>query len=684
MRIAFSGGIAGVRPARAQRGLVALDPATAAWLAAVPVAAVTLLAIVLLGPPLGSALLPAPSARFWSGTAAGVHPEPTEQARFLVALSAPLLLAALTLLLARRPPERLTAFAAGRLAGAAELLAVAILAGCFVAQRILPPQGRPGAPPIVYFTTPSVILAAALAAALAAGVRSARVRAAFSRWSAESPARRIGAALVALVALVVTLLQSLYTDGSLGHAYESVIYHLQFTYDESVAVLDGRSPLGDFATQYSALWPYALAGGMSILGPSVGAFTGMMAALIGATLLAIYDMLRRAARSSIAALLLFLPLLATSAFELHGPQVSRFSLVTYFGVMPLRYAGPFLLAWLVVRHLDGAWPRRVWPLFLAAGLVVLNNTDFGLAALGATCVALLWTLERPDARTARRLALEATGGLAAALALVTALLLARTGALPQLGLLTRYARMFVVDGFAMLPIRPVVGLSTIVYLTHVAAIGVATVRALRRDPDRLITGLLAWNGIFGLGAGSYYIGHSLSEVLEYTFTPWALSVALLTLLALRSAAARARWPSPAQLACLFAFGLLATSLTQTPPPWRQVQRIARSGPEVFARPIGQAFVAQYAQPGEAVLIMSGLGHRIGLNLELDDVEPFTGARSHLTVEQLEESLAALRAAGGTKVFVLLVEAFPGLSEALNRRGTLRGRSPEGMALWVVR
>ncbi len=657
----------------------------AAWLAAVPVAVLTLLAILLLGPPLGDALLPAPSARFFPAVLPGVRPEPTEQARYLIALTAPLLLAALTLRLALRPPRRLTAGSAAELARGVEWLALAVLVGCFVVQRILPPQGRRGAPPIVYFTLPSVAAAAAIAAGIAFAARSERVRKAWVRWTAESRAKQVGALLVALAALGITLLPAINTDGSLAHEVEGVIYHLQFTYDESVAVLAGRSPLGDFATQYSALWPYVLAGGMSIFGASVGAFTGLMTALIGVTLLALYDIVRRVTRNSVATLLLFLPLLATCALKLHGPSVNRFSLVTYYGVLPLRYAGPFLLAWLVARHLDGRRPRRLWPLFLWGGLVILNNTDFGLAAVGATCAALVWAQALPDRRALRRGALEALGGLAGALAIVTVLLLARTGELPHLGLLTRYAHLFVVDGFAMLPMRPVVGFATVIYLTHVAAIGVATVRALRRDPDRLMTGLLAWSGIFGLGAGSYYVGHSLSEVLLYTFPCWGLTVTLLMVLTLRAAAAGARrWPSPAQLAVLCGFGLLCCSLAQTSPPWLQVQRISRSGLPVFAQPIGQQFVAANARPGERVLIMSALGHRIALNLGLEDYERFTGARSIFTADQLQESLAALRAAGGTKVFVLLLEAFPGLAEGLERDYERRGQSPEGMAMWVAR
>jgi hypothetical protein len=674
IRTASSSEIAG-------RPRTALDAAAAAWLAVLPTAAIAVAALVLLGPTLGATLLPASGGRFWPTVLPGVHPEPTEQARYLIALSAPVLLAALTLLLVRRPPRWLAGSAAG-LARGVEVVAVAVLAGCFVAQRVQAPQAGSSSP-YTYFTLASVIAAAALAGGIVVGARSSAVRERWARRTAESRARRVTAALVALAALVVTLLPAINTDSSLAQEIEGVIYHLQFTYDESVAVLDGRSPLGDFATQYAALWPYVLAAGMSVLGPSLTVFTGLMSALTGLTLLALYDVLRRLTRNSIAALLLFLPLLATCAVTLHGAAVNRFSLVNYFGAMPLRYAGPFLLAWLTARHLDGARPKRTWPLFLAGGLVVLNNTDFGIAALGATVAALLWTQARTDARTAHRGILEAGAGLAAALGLVSALLLARTGSPPHLSLLLRYARIFVVDGFSMLPIKPLIGLSTVIFLTYVAAIGLATVRAIRRDPDRLLTGMLAWSGIFGLGAGSYYVGHSLSDVLTYSFPPWGLTVTLLALLSIRRLAAAARWPTPAELACLFGFGLLACSLAQTSPPWLQAQRLATKGPKVFAQPVGEAFVARSTRPGEHVLIMSALGHRIAVNLRLDDVERFTGARSVLTVEQLEESLAALRAAGGRKVFVLLVEAFPGMTDVLERDYAPQGTS-DGMELWVAR
>ena len=664
-----------------ERRRVTLPAADAAWLAVVPTTVISIAAIVLLGPPLGK-LLPSAELRFFSGVVDGVHREPAEQGRYLIALAAPMLLAALTLLLVRRSPAW-AADASVRLARASEALAVVALVGCFAAQRVQLPQGGPHERRIVYFTMPSVIFAAVVAAVVVVAARSSAVGTVWARWSADARGRRALVGFLLLAALVVTLLPAINTDASLGTAYEAVIYHMQFTYDESVAVLAGRSPLGDFATQYAALWPYAIAAVMAVFGASVGVFTTAIAALTGLALLGLYGVLRRAARSSVAALLLFLPLLATSALRLHGPPMGRFSLVTYYGVLPLRYAGPFLLAWLLARHLDGAWPRRIWPLFLLGGLATLNNTDFGIAAVGAMIAALVWSSARPDARGARRLALEALAGLAGAFALVTLLLLARTGSPPHFELLFRYARIFVAGGFANLPMKPAIGFNVVIYLTHVAAIGVATVRAIRRDPDRVVTGMLMWSGVFGLGAGAYYVGHSLSEVLMYTFPVWALSVALLTLLSVR-ALARARRPAFAHVACLFAFGLLVCSLAQTSAPWLQARRIARDGPAVFAYPIGEQFVAQHVERGEPVLVMSGLGHRIAYNLDLDNVERFTGARSMLTLEQLEESLAALRAAGGRKVFVLVVEAFPGLTSALQRDYALQTNEPGSMALWVAR
>jgi hypothetical protein len=642
---------------------------------------------VLLGAPLGELLFPEPTARFWPSLYGRflVQPEPTEQARYLIALTAPLLLAGLTLLLVRGTPHAI-ALRSRALAGGVEIVAVALLAACFVAQRLQAPQTYDAQTrPVVYFTLPSIVVAIAIGLALARVAASADVRGRIGRWTTETRARRVGVLLVVLAAIGIALLPAINTDGSIARAHHSVVYHLEFTYDETVAVLNGRSPLGNFTAQYASLWPYAAAAGMSLLGDSLLVFTGLLAALTGVTLLALFDVLRRVTRSSLFAIALFLPLLATFGYSLRAPVVDRFSLINYFGIQPLRTAGPFLLAWLVARHLDGSRggrDRRLWPLFLTGGLVVLNNTDFGLAALGATIAALLWANPRIERAQVRRVLVEGLGGLLAAYALVAALLLARTGSPPDLARMFRYAHFFAVEGFAMLPIKPLFGVALALFLTHVAAIGVATVRALRADADRLLTGLLAWSGVFGLGAGVYYVGHSQSELVVYMFPPWALTITLLAVDVLGRARPR---PRPAAIACLVAFGLLVCSLPQLAAPWQQLQRIASDGPPTFAQPLGQQLVAQHTRPREHVLVMSPLGHRIAENLGLDDVEPYSGVRSIFTLEQLEESLAALRAAGGRKVFVMTGGyAYPGLTEALATTHRLVAEDSVGMGFWLPR
>ena len=518
--------------------LSATSPAEqAAWLAFVPAAIVTSLALVLLGPPLGHLLFPDPHLAFWPERRVLVHPEATELARYVVALSAPLVLIALTALWLRRRPRG----ADPRLARAAELTGLALLIGCFVAQWTYVYHDQPESSIVIrYFDARTLLVAAAIAVAIVAAIRSPRVRALWTTWTGGTRGPRAAAWAAAVVAIAITLLPAIQTDAGIGAGNIWLIFHLQFPFDETMAVVDGRSPLGDFAAQYASLWPYLLAAGMSLFGVLLTTFTVQMTLLTGVTMLALFDVLRRVVRSAAAALALFLPLLATSAFTLIDSGVDRGSLVNYFGTLPLRYAGPFLLAWLLARHLDGARPRRTSLLFLVGGLVAWNNAEQGVSALAATAAALVVV----RAARGRALAREAGVGLAAASALVVLLLLLRTGSVPDPSLLVRYARVFA-GGLLLQPIRPVVGMSTVLLLTYVGAIGVAFARAREERPDRLLTALLMWSGVFGLGAGIYYAGQSGPEKLPQMFPAWALAVTLLTVVAVRRLASRPRGlPTP--------------------------------------------------------------------------------------------------------------------------------------------
>lgn len=660
----------------------ALAAGVAVRLAALPTAAAVVLAILVLGPPLGTLLSPDAAPRFLPSALDLVRPEPVEHARYLIALSAPFALAALATWLMRRRPQLLSGDGAVRLAVAAELAVAVALVVCFALQRAATLSSYHSTR-VVYFTLPTLAVAVLLAVGALAAARSRTAREHLGRWRAESPRRLLLASSLALIAIAVTALPAIVTDASIGASSPEFTYHVTFTYDETLAVLDGRAPLGDFAAQYSALWPYAVALGIAPLGASLAAFTVAMAALFGTAMLALFGLLRRLTRSAPTALALFLPLLATSAFRLHDASVPRFSLVNYFGTMPLRYAGPFVLAWLLARHLDGAWPRRAWPLFLVGGLTAANNADFGLPALAALALALVWVGPRSRQRL-RALALEAAAGLAAAVVVVTLLLLVRTGAPPDPSLALRYARVFAVGGFGMVPLRPLLGLSTVVYVTYVAALATATARTLADAPDRLLTGLLAWSGVFGLGAGAYYAGRSIPEALTNMFPAWGLTIVLLAVAAWRTLVARGgRSPRPLEVAWLVGLGLLVCSLAQAPSPVAQADRIAHRGKHCFDPPLTEPFVAAHVRPGEPVVVLTELGHGIGYDLSIDNVSPYASGAAIQTEEQLDDTLAALRDAGGHSVFVDSERA--DIAQSLQRRGfTLAARDPRILVdLWAA-
>ena len=154
------------------------------------------------------------------------------------------------------------------------------------------------------------------------------------------------------------------------------------------------------------------------------------------------------------------------------------------------------------------------------------------AGQGATLVALAWTLPDRSPRALARLGLEALGGGAIAVALVSALTLAVGGGLPHFGMLFEFPRIFGTEGFGLLPM-PSVGFHLVVYATFVAAIAVAAVRGLAGD-DRLLSVALAWVGIFGLGVGAYFTGRSHPHVLIDIFTVWSYALVLLAIVAIRS------------------------------------------------------------------------------------------------------------------------------------------------------
>jgi hypothetical protein len=223
----------------------------------------------------------------------------------------------------------------------------------------------------------------------------------------------------------------------------------------------------------------------------------------------------------------------------------------------------------------------------------------------------------------------------------------------------------------------------------------------------VLTGMLVWIGVFGLGSAGYYVGRSHPYNLIALFSPWSLAVVLLAYVGIRALATRpSRRPSAATAVSLFALGVLSCSVTQIPGPWEQAHRLTSSFTanqlNRYERPLepildreNQQFFATLAdgpgrwasKPGAPVAILLATGHRIADAYGIVNVSPYTGAESIPTVEQVDETVAALRAAGGNTVLVP-VAAGRGMFEALDARGfelvTATGLAPLDAAADPVR
>jgi hypothetical protein len=648
-----------------------------------------LAAIVLIAPTLGDEMFPRTNYDFWPDIQWYVRPEPTEHAAFLLALAgavAPSIAVLATRMwpLTMRPAARRHGVTIAQ-ATVCAFLGVALVAQHAIAFGEIYTLGA--SRHYVYFTWTTMAVAALLTISVAQVLTRSTPRARLARLIAETRGRRVGSMLVAALFTAVWLLTAINVDSSVGHVNRAVYDMLPWSMDETWAILDGRTPLVDFHAQYGQLWPYMTAGVMMLVGASLGVYTTVMATIGGAALLAVFATFRRVVRSSIAALVLFLPFVASGFFVQRGPLDNRYGASNLFTIFPVRYAGPYLLAWLLSRKLDGRMPRQTWILTSLAGLVAINNPEFGLPALGATFGGCLLARPPRSLRAAMALAAHFAAGLAGALVLVAVVALLRTGSLPNYELLFEFSRLLGVSGWGMLPM-PRLGFHLVVFATFIAALTLATVRAASHEEDVVTTGLLGWSGTFGLGVGTYYVGRSHPEALISLFSAWTFALALLAVVTVRAIASRPSGrPRPAELGVLFAMGIAACSIAQTPTPWSQLDRIGNdTSVPAFRDNAMTRFIAQHTQPGEPVVILAPAGHRIAYDLRLVNVSPYASIESIVTRHQLMATLATLRAAGGRKVFVWDNDTKISVADALLTAGfTAQGSEPmSGATLLVAR
>lgn len=626
------GGPVAVAPARMRT----LSAGEVAWIALIPCAVLGVLAIALLGPPVGHALFAPGSERLWpsgwwetQGT-----PEPVKQGRYVLAVLAPLLLVAAIAAAARRRPA-LRPSTTHALVVVANALVVGLVAVALLRQDavILPGVRAPA-----LFGVGDAIAAGALLLAALVALRHAPLAARVAQLARETRARRIAALAAAIAFVAIWMLKAVITDGLIGD-YGGL--NLPWTLNDAMAVVNGRTPLVDYHVIYAKLLPYATAGVLATFGSSTLTYTAFMATLSGLTLLGAYAVFRLLTRSSLLALGLFLPFVAVSDLGNIPIVAGDVSPFTLSAMWPMRYGGVYLLAWLVARHVSARAPRHAWVLFFVASLVAINTLEFGVGAIAATFAALVCA-RSPRSRSAwLRLAGEAAGGALAAVLLVALGTLVRSGELPRLELLLEWPRIFGTLGLFSLPL-PTLGLHLALYATFVGAIVVAAVRWSQRDDDVLLTSMLAWSGVFGLLASSYFVGRPDVLKLAAMMSAWGFALAPLAVVCVRSLAAREwRRPSASELLVLFGLALAVVTLVRLPLPWDQVSRLTAARPAPRYEPDATRFVGERTVRGQKVAILVPMGFRIADNLGLRNVAPFGFMNAVVTHAQMRELVDAV-------------------------------------------
>jgi hypothetical protein len=598
-------------------------------------------------------------------------PEPLEQIRAMFALAAPFILAAVVVLLGdERPSRRSLDY---------PILAAQLVLGGLLVWAVLEQPRLSGFLPEDYFeplllSVPVLVAGALIGVVLTvAAVRwGGRDRESRTLGSpAPTPQWGLALALAALVT-VIFLLPAVVTDGTAGGSGPLASGHIPTQGEDYFAVTNGRTPLVDYISQYANLLPYAVEPVLKAFDSSITSFSIAMCVLSGLGLLAVFGVFSEVTRRPWPAIALFVPWVALSLFPWDDVGAIREFNGNYYGVLPGRYLGPFVLAWLTARSIRR--PIPAWALFGFAGLVTLNNWEFGAAALLALGVAQLAALDRsaPSWASIRSLALQAAAGLLAAIAFVCALTLIRAGELPDPSLLTYFSRVFLREGYGLIPM-PLGGLQWAIYATYVAALLVAAVRFVRRDPDRATTVMLAFSGTFGLATALYFAGRSSQFQLILLFPAWGLALALLAhtaLASLRSARGdrfRLRRTVVPAGAALIGFGVMVACIAKLSTPWTQIDRLSGDDqPLEVQGPVD--YLRAETSPGEHVVIIGATAdHLVADRAGVVNVSPINGPTALFSPAEVDRALDQLEEEGGTQVFDR-VAALPEFARILRARG----------------
>jgi hypothetical protein len=635
------------------RRRLAMPAEDLAWLGAI--AGAILLAIVFVtGSGRLATLYPSPKTDVFAVWQPLIQPEPREEVRSILALATPFALAAVILALGtrERPRRSLDPLIVAVQAVTAGLLVWGVLE-----------QPRQSGFLFDYFQ-PYLLSVPNLVGGVLIGLL---LTAAVLRWRDTVPgdilrvAQRLRdrsglAFAIALVVTVVFLLPAVVTDATVGKAGPVAGGHIPVQAEDYFSVVNGRTPLVDYIAQYTNLLPLAFAPLLAAFNSSITAFSVVMCTLSAAALLAVFGAFREVTRSWWWGLALYLPFLALALFPWNDSGPFREFDANYYAVLPGRYLGPLILVWLCVRSVRR--PIPFWALFGLAGLILINNPEFGSGALLALVIGVCAGSDRtvPIRERLGHLLVEGAAGLLAAAALVCAVILIRTGELPDPRLLTYFNRLFLRDSYGLVPM-PALGLHWALYATYAAALLMAAVRYVRNDPDRGLTAMLAYSGAFGLATAMYFVGRSSQFQLMLLFPAWGLAVAPVAWTAARGLRAErsnrvglTRLLLPA-CAALIGFGVMISSLDRVSPPWRQVDRITTGGPGANDLLPAQRYVEAHTGPDEQVLIIGkSLDHRVAERAGVVNVSPLNDITSLISPTEADRALDELEDAGGTEVF----------------------------------
>lgn len=503
--------------------------------------------------------------------------------------------------------------------------------------------------------------------------------------------------LIAIGWSVSHLLGCVFTDENIGRASGTISYHLPFVMGEFAAVLNGRFPLVDFYPQYENLLGHLLHPYFAVAGLTVTTFTVGMSLLSLVGFLLIFRVLWRVTDSPWLALVLYVPWVAISLAEAETPGINPSNAFNYYAVGPVRYWGVFLLAYLSMSYLMAPRVGRLAQVSFFAGLVGLNNLDFGAtSAVGLLTCAVLFP---PSSGSAGRIwrILHALaiffGGVASALVAFSLVARVAYGVWPSVSALTQYQRTFAYLGFNMVAM-PTDGLYWIIYLTYMVALVYVVFEAVSGDPRsvsrsrRLSLGMLAFGSVSGFGVSVYFVGRSHPGVIIAMYSSWAFVVALLLHRVLCDVQEKKRShavdgdiidaiPVTAMLA--LCCGLLPIVL-EVPNVSYEVQRLRQSGP-VDTRPARLAkLVAKYVKKNQPTVVSYVNAHQIAQMAAVSNLFPFAHTGSVLLSSQIQPVLKSIERlpAGDQYVFGAF---WPPVAAALNRWGFVPVESDGDFGVW---